>query len=168
MSEGVLNTPVFRLHLVMFRVIIATADGMFQIPKWVVGNLPFFLIFTKIAMKTCFQKTRGRDSSRSSLLIRCNTHAPWRTTTIQTNGKHHHFFIRMPIYGRFLIQCVDKSHVLLVTVEPIGLLFLNIFSFNFALTPNKSLRLTRFRRSYIVLNNHCQSYAAFFCFMCTV
>ena len=31
----------------------------------------------------------------------------------------------------------------------IWLLFLNILSFNFVPTPNKSLRLTRFRRSYV-------------------
>ena len=41
--------------------------------------------------------SRGRrDPSPSSLLIRCNTHTPWRTTsTIQTKGDHHYFFIRI-------------------------------------------------------------------------
>ena len=42
----------------------------------------------------------------------------------------------------------------------------NILSSNFAPTPNKPLRFTRFRRSYVnrtvvVLTNHCQSYPAF-------
>ena len=116
---------------------------------------------------------KGRDSSPLSLLIRYNTHAPWKTTsTIQTNGNHHHFFIRISILGHVLVYSVDKTHDLVVTVELIGLLFFNIFSFNFAPTPNKSLKFTRFRRSYInhsafVLNNHCQSYTAF-CLICTV
>ena len=46
------------------------------------------------------------------------------------------------------------------------LLLLNILSFNFVPTQSKSLRLTRFRGSYVnrhvvVLINHCQSYTAF-------
>ena len=46
------------------------------------------------------------------------------------------------------------------------LLFLHILSFNFVTTPRKSLRFTRFIRSYVnrpavVLTNHCQSYTAF-------
>ena len=51
-------------------------------------------------------------------------------------------------------------------MELIWLLFLNIFFFNFVPTPNKSLRFTGFRRSYVnctavTLTNHCQSYTAF-------
>ena len=38
--------------------------------------------------------------------------------------------------------------VLVVTVELIWLLFLNIISFNYVPTPNKSLRFTRFIKSY--------------------
>ena len=61
-----------------------------------------------------------------------------------------------------LVHSVDKTHVLVVTVVLIWLLFLNIFSFNFFPTSNKSLRLRRFRRSYVnchvvVPTNHCQS-----------
>ena len=46
------------------------------------------------------------------------------------------------------------------------LLFLNTFSFDFVSTPNKSLRFTRFRRSYVnhtavVRKKHCRSYTAF-------
>ena len=57
-----------------------------------------------------------------------------------------------PVFGHVPFHSVDKTHVLVVTVELIWLLFLNILSFNFAPTPNKSLRLTPFRRSYV--NNH--------------
>ena len=61
---------------------------------------------------------------------------------------------------------MDKTHVLVVTVDLIWLLFLNILSFNFVATPRKSLRFTRFIRSYVnrpavVLTNYCQSYTAF-------
>ena len=43
---------------------------------------------------------------------------------------------------------------------------LELHSFNFAPTPRKSIRFTRFRRSYVnrsavVLTNHCQNYTAF-------
>ena len=58
-----------------------------------------------------------------------------------------------------LIHSVDKTHVLVVTVELIWLLFLNILSFNFVSTPNKFLRLKRLRKSYVnrpdvALTNH--------------
>ena len=70
-----------------------------------------------------------------------------------------------PVLGHVLVHSVDKTHVLVVTVELIWY-FLNILSFNFVPTPNKSLRFTRFRRSClnrsaVVLTNHCQSYTAF-------
>ena len=85
---------------------------------------------------------------------------------IQTNENHHHFFIRIPILGHTLVHSVDKIHVLVLTVELVWLLFLNMFFFNFVPTMNKSLRFTRFRRSYknrsaVVLTNYCQSYTAF-------
>ena len=74
--------------------------------------------------------------------------------------------------GNILVHSVDKTHVVVETVELVWLFFLNIVSFNFMPTPNKSLRFTRFGRSYVnrtavVLTNHCQSYTAF-CLMCAV
>ena len=58
-------------------------------------------------------------------------------------------------------QHTTSKHVLGVTVELIWLLFLNILSFNFLQTPNKSLRFRKFRRSNVhcspvVQTNHCQ------------
>ena len=44
-----------------------------------------------------------------------------------------------PVLGHVLIYSVDKTHVLVVTVELIWLLFLNMLSFNFISAPNKSL-----------------------------
>ena len=72
------------------------------------------------------------------------------------------------VIGHALVHSVDKTHVLVVTVDLIWLLFLNIISFfNFVATPIKSLRFTRFIRSYVncpavLLTNHCQSYTVFF------
>ena len=71
-----------------------------------------------------------------------------------------------PVIGRALVNFVCKTHALVVTVDLIWLLFLNILSFNFVATPTKSLRFTRFIRSYVncpavVLTNHCQKYTAF-------
>ena len=71
-----------------------------------------------------------------------------------------------PVTGHNLVHSVGKTHVLIVTVNLIWLLFLNILSFNFVAAPRKFLRFTRFIRSYVnrpavVLTNHCQSYTAF-------
>ena len=94
---------------------------------------------------------RCRDSSSSVLLLRYNTHAFWRTTlTIQANVDHHIVYSDTNlVLGKILVHSVEKTHGLVVTVELIWLLFYNIFSFNFVQTPNKSLRFTRFSRSYI-------------------
>ena len=119
-------------------------------------------------MTTCVRKARrGRDSSALSFSIRNSTHAPWiATSTIQRNGSHQHFFIRIPRLGHVLVHSAEKTNVLVVTVELNQLLFSNILFFNFIPTPNKSLRFKRFRRSYLnrtvaVLTNHSQSYTAF-------
>ena len=45
-----------------------------------------------------------------------------------------------PVLSYFIVYCVDKTHVLVVIVELIWLLFLNIFSFNFVQIPNKCLK----------------------------
>ena len=71
-----------------------------------------------------------------------------------------------PVLGHLLVYSVDKTHVLVVTVELTWFLLLSILSFNFVWTWNKSLRFTRFRRSYanhpvVVLSNQCQIYTAF-------
>ena len=141
-----------------------TSDGIFRIPKWFKENLPSFEYLGKITLTTCLQKARrGRESSLLSLLVRYNTYAPWITTsTIQINGNHHRFFNRIPIPGHALVHSAERTHVLVVPVELIWLLSLNTF-FNIVPTPMKSLRFTRFGRSYVnctavVLTNHCQSY----------
>ena len=127
MFEGVLNTPVFRLHLVMFCVIVVLwiSDGVFQIPKWLGNNLPSFKYFRKVTLTTCLWKAwRDRELLPLSLLIPYTTHASCITTSaIQTNGNHHQFFIRMPILGHVLVHSVEKTYVLVVTVNLIGCCF---------------------------------------------
>ena len=67
MFEGVLDTPVFRLHLVMFYVIIANIWWDFWIPKWLEENLPSFEYFRKIALKTFFEKLEEAETHRLHL-----------------------------------------------------------------------------------------------------
>ena len=43
-----------------------------------------------------------------------------------------------PRYGNSLVHSVNKTHILVVAVKLIWLFFLNILSFNFVQTPNKS------------------------------
>ena len=73
-----------------------------------------------------------------------------------------------PVIAHALVHFVDKTHILVVTVEVIWLLFLNSLSFNFVLT---TLRFTRFRRSYVnhhtvVLTSYRQSYTPFLVNVC--
>ena len=80
------------------------------------------------------------------------------TTTIHLDSN--------PVIAHGLVHSLNKIHVLYVTVNLTWLLFLNILSFNFATTLIKSLKVTRFIRSYVnrptvVLTNQCQSYTAF-------
>ena len=53
------------------------------------------------------------------------------------------------VLDQVLVHSINKTHVLVVTLELTWLLFLNMLSFNFVPTPNKSLRFTRFRKSYV-------------------
>ena len=83
-----------------------------------------------------------------------------RTTTIFS------FRYTNPVLDHVLVHSANKIQALVATVELIRLFFQNILSFNFVLIPNKSLRFTRFKRSYVnlpavVLTNHRQSYSAF-------
>ena len=102
-----------------------------------------------------------------------NTHAPWRATSItQTNKRGPPPFFHLdtnPVLGHVKIHSVDKDPYFGWWVELIWLFFLNILSFIFFPTPNKSLRLTRFRKSCVsrpdvVLTNR-TSYTVF-CYMC--
>ena len=136
MHEGVLGTPVFRLHLVMFCVI--TTNIWWEISKTI--QYPHTL---------------------KSNIYHWGNEGPPLFFHPDTN----------PVIANALVHPVDKTHVLVVIMELIWLLFLNTLSFNFVPTPRKSLRFTRFRRSYVnhpvvVLTNYCQSYTAFLLGVC--
>ena len=51
--------------------------------------------------------------------------------------------------GNALVHPFEKNPALVVTVKLVWLLFLNIFFFNFILTPSKSLRFRKFRRNNV-------------------
>ena len=53
------------------------------------------------------------------------------------------------VLGDDQVHSVEKTHVLVVTVELIWMLFLNILSSNFIQTPNKSRKFRRFRTIYV-------------------
>ena len=126
----------------------------------------FFWIF----QKSCIDNISSKSQKRQRLIAFDTIQYP----RILKNNIYHSEKLGPPPFfhldtnpgvGHVPIHCVGKTHVLVVTVEFIWLLFLNILSFNFVPTPNKSLRLTRFRRNYvnraaIVATNH-TSYAAF-------
>ena len=67
---------------------------------------------------------------------------------------------------RAILRIAFCFHLIVKRCAGDKVVFLNILSFNFVATPRKSLRFTRFIRSYVnrpavVLTNHCQSYTAF-------
>ena len=131
-------------------------------------NLVSFEYSRKIALTTSLRKARrGKDSSPLSQLIQYNPYT-LKSNIYHSSKREPPPFFHLdtnPVFGHVLIHSIDKTHVLVVTVESIWLLFLNIISFNFVPTPNKFLRLKRCRKSYVnrpdvVLTNH-TSYTAF-------
>ena len=75
------------------------------------------------------------------------------TTFIAVNANEKHRPFKQTgssslVHGHVLVYSVDKTHVLIVTVESIWLFLLNIPSFSFAQTSIKSIRLRRLRRSH--------------------
>ena len=162
MIERVLSTPWFRLHLVMFCVIITEISGAFRIPTWLENNPPSFEYFRKTALTTIFKKLEEAGTFIFvDVILYANT---LKNNVYRSNKREPPPFFHSdtnPVLGHFLIHSVHKTHALFVTVVLIWLLFLNILSFNFFPTPNKCPRFTRFRRSYVnhtpnVLTNRCQ------------
>ena len=153
MFEEVLNTPVFRFG--QGNVLCHHKKILIGYFEFLHGSMIICLplnVSEKLHWQHLFENLEeGGDSSSLSLLIRYNTRTLWRTTSIiQTNGDHHHFFIGIPLmYLVALVHSVDKTHVLVVTVELIWSLFLNILSLNFVSTLHKFLSFTRFGRSYV-------------------
>ena len=116
----------------------------------------------------------SKNQKRQRLIVFIFVNAIQYPRTLKSNICHSNkwgplLFLHLgtnPVTDRALVNSVSKTHVLVVTVDLIWLLFLNILSFNVVAAPRKSLRFTRFIRSYVnhpgvVLTNHCQSYTAF-------
>ena len=155
MSEGVLDTSVFRLHLVMFRVIIATSDGIFQIPKWS-WVICFLFNIHKNCNENMFSKNyRQRliafifiNTMQYPRTLRNNNHSNKRETPPFFHSETNIWPCSGPICWQIPCSGCNRGTDWVAILE-------------YIFFQNKSLRLTRFRRSYVVLTNHCQNYAAF-------
>ena len=121
---------------------------MFRIPTWPEDNLPSFEYFINIALTTSLRKAGwGRESSSLSLLMLYKYPGTLKSNIHHSNEQGPSPFFHSdtsPVVGHVLFHSVDKTHILVVKVELTWLLFLNIIYFNFAPTPNRSLRLTKF------------------------
>ena len=106
-----------------------------------VDDLPSFEYFRKITLTTSLRKARkGRDSGTSE-----EQHRSFRETGTSTIFSLGYQYCAWPCSAPFFWQKPFFD----CTVELIWLLFLNILSFNFVPTPNRSLRFRRFRRNYV-------------------
>ena len=169
MFEGVLNTPAFRLQLIMFCHHNKHLMGHFEFLHGTrIICLPLN-ISEKLHWQHLFEK---QEEAETHLLRFClyNTipthpeeqHLPFK----QTGATTIFYSDTKPVSRHVLIHFADKTHVLVVTVELMWLLLFNLLSFKFVPTPNKSLKFKRFKGSYVnlpavVQTRHCQSYTAF-------
>ena len=120
-------------------------------------DLPSFEYFRKIALSTLFEK-----------LGEAKTQEPLNNNKDHLRKRGAPPFFHSDtnlVLNHVLVHSVDKTHVLVVTVVLIWLLFLNILSFNFFPTSSRSLKFRRFRTSYVnchvvVPTNHYQSCTA--------
>ena len=139
------------------------SNYIFRIPEWFKDNLLFLDYFRKITLTTCLQKAR-RDRfifinliqyphTLNSNIYHWNKQEPPPFFHSGTNTWLHSgpFCLQNPCSG------CDSGTDLVDVLE---------YNFvDFVPTLNKSLRFTRFRRSYInltaiILTNHCQNYTA--------
>ena len=163
---GILNTPVLKLHLIMFCAIITNI--WWDIPNSYLARGWF--VFLWIFHKNCSYSISSKSWRRQRLIAFVLANAIQYPRTLKNNIYHSNkrgpslFFYSdtNSVLSHVLVHSVDKNHNLDVTVELILLLLLNILYFNFVPTPNKSLRSVSFRRSYVnspavILTNHCQS-----------
>ena len=150
MLEWVWNMSAFNMHLTMLCVIITNFQWDVLNSYMAPGNLPSFEYSRKIALTTSLRKVRrGRYSSSLSQLIQYIIHAPCRTTSsIQTNGYCHHFFIQIAVMC-LATFCFILSNVLVVTVKLVWLLLLKYFHSTCSNADQISVRLTRVKRSYV-------------------
>ena len=140
MLERVLNTPVFRMDLMMFCVIITDI-------WW--GILNSYIargssVFLWILQKNCLDNISSKHWKKQRLSFVNTIQYPH---TLKNNIYHSNkqgpsqFFHSDTnlVLDHLLVHSIDKTHVLAVNVKLIWLLFLNILSINFVSTSNKSL-----------------------------
>ena len=130
MLEGVLNTPVFRLLLIVFCVIIANI-------WWDIWNSYMARgLLLNDPEKNCIDNISSKSQKRHRLaaFILVNTIQHPRTlkySIYHSNKRGPLPFFHSdtnPVLVYVLFHSVDKIHVLVVTVELIWLLFLNFLS----------------------------------------
>ena len=149
---------LIRLHLVMFCVIIANIWWDISNSNMTRIQSEFLWIFQK-NWQPFPSKSLKRQRLITFIFIFNTIQYPRNLRNNIYHSKsetHQHFFIEIPILGHILIHSVDKTNILVVTVELIWLMFFNIFFFNFVPTPKKSLRFTRFKVTLL------------FCLVCVV
>ena len=167
MIDWVLSTPVCRLHLAMFYVIIRNicyllgyfeflhGQGIICLPlNNNIDNMSSKKQKRQILIAFIIANTIQYPRTLMKNIYRSNKRGPPPFFHPDTN----------PLIGHAVVHSVEKTHVLVVTLELIWFMSL---SFNFVPTLRKCLSLTRFRKSYVnhpvvVLANHCQSYIGFF------
>ena len=172
MLVWVLSTPVCRLHLAMFYVIITNICYLLGYFEFLHGQRIICLPLNN-SIDNISSKNQKRQILISFIIVNAIQYPHTLMNNIYRSNKGGPPPIfhpdTNPLIGHALVYYVEKTHVLVVTLELIWFMSL---SFNFVPTLRKCLRFTRFRKSYVnhpvvVLTNHCQSYIAFF-LMCTV
>ena len=105
------------------------------------------IIFLPNFPENCIDNISSKSQNRERLIAFILVNTIQYPRTLKNNIYHSNkrgpppFFHldTNPVLGHVLIESVNKTHVLVVTVELICLLFLNILSFNFVPTLSKSL-----------------------------
>ena len=108
-----------------------------------------FNISEKLHWQHLFEKLR-EIALIAFIFFNTNAHSEEQYQPLKKGvGTPFFYSYTKPAPGWVLVHFTDKTHVLVVTLNLIWLLFLNILSLNLVQTPNKSLRFKRFRRSYV-------------------
>ena len=134
-------------------------------------------ISKKLHWQHLFEKQEEAENIITLISVdKPQTRSFWRTTsTIQGNGHHHYFFIRIPILylATFWSILSIKLMFWLLQCNSFGYcswIYFHLTFFKCRTNPLGSENLQRNNVNYplVVSTNHCQSFSAFFCLMCDV
>ena len=143
MFERTQNTSAFTFTLIMCCVIETSIWWDILNSYMARRSFAFPWILQKNFLDNISSKSQKRQRLIAFTLVNTIQY-PW----ILTNNIYHSnkwgpppFFHSdtNPELGHPLIHSIAKTHVLVITVQLICLLFLNIYSFNYVTTPSKSL-----------------------------